>query len=136
MRIDVKKIGLMASLLVTTLGVQADIVVIVNPKHPAANMTAEQVADVYLGKSTSFTAVDLPESASQRAQFYSKVAGKDAAQVKAIWARLVFTGKSQPPKEVASSAEAVKIVASTEKGIAYVDDSAVDASVKTVLTVK
>ena len=67
------------------------------------------------------------ESAPQRDQFYTKVAGKDSAQVKAIWARLVFTGKSQPPKEAGSSAEAVKQVASNDKGIAYVDKSAVDA---------
>ena len=80
--------------------------------------------------------MDLPESAAERGKFYSKVAGKGAAQVKAIWARLVFTGKSQPPKEVSSSAEAVKQVASNDKGIAYVDKSAVDGSVNVVLTVQ
>ena len=114
---------------------QAEVVVIVNAKNPVASMTAAQVADVFLGKDSSLSPVDLPDSASQRSEFYTKVAGKDSAQVKAIWSRLVFTGKSQPPKEVASSADAVKQVAGNEKGIAYVDKGAVDASVKAVLTV-
>lgn len=113
---------------------QAEIVVIVNPKSAAANMTAEQVANVYLGKDTSFAPVDLPESAAAREEFYKKVAGKDSAQVKAIWARLIFTGKVQPPKEVGNAGDAVKQVASNDKGIAYVEKSAVDASVKAVLT--
>lgn len=129
-----KSIALMASLLTGAAAANAEVVVIVNPKNPAANMTADQIASIYLGKDTSLSPVDLPESAGQRAEFYSKVAGKDSAQVKAIWARLVFTGKSQPPKEVGSSADAVKQVAGNDKGIAYVDKSAVDGSVKAVLT--
>lgn len=129
------KLMLMAIAFGVTGAANAEVVVIVNSKHPAASMTATQVADVFLGKDTSFAAYDLPESAPQRNQFYSKVAGKDTAQVKAIWARLVFTGKSQPPKELGNSAEAVKQVASNDKGIAYVDKSAVDGSVKVVLSV-
>jgi hypothetical protein len=127
---------LVASALATAGAANAEMVVVVNAKHPAASLTAAQVADVYLGKDTSFAPVDLPESAAERGTFYTKVAGKDAAQVKAIWARLVFTGKSQPPKEVGSAADAVKQVASNDKGMAYVDKSAVDGSVKVVLTVQ
>ena len=127
-------------MIVTALAVtgiaQAEVVVVVNAKHPAANMTAAQIADVYLGKDTSFAPVDLPESSAERGTFYTKVAGKDSAQVKAIWARLVFTGKSQPPKEACSSAEAVKQVAGNDNGIAYVDKSAVNSSVKVVMTVQ
>lgn len=130
------KLSVLMALSFAAVGIaNAEMVVIVNAKHPAASMTSAQVADVFLGKDTSFAPFDLSESA-QRDQFYSKVAGKDSAQVKAIWARLVFTGKSQPPKEIGSSADAVKQVASNDKGIAYVDKSAVDGSVKVVLSVQ
>jgi hypothetical protein len=127
---------IVASAMAVTASARAEMVVVVNAKNPAASLTAAQVADVYLGKDTSFAPVDLPESSAERGAFYSKVAGKDSAQVKAIWARLVFTGKTQPPKEVGSSAEAVKAVSSNDKGVAYVDKSAVDGSVKVVLTVQ
>jgi ABC-type phosphate transport system substrate-binding protein len=127
--------ALTAAVLFASAQVHAEVVVIVNPKHPAASMTAEQVANVFLGKDASFAPADLPESSAQRGEFYTKVAGKDSAQVKAIWARLVFTGKTQPPKELGSSADAVKFVASNDKAIAYVDKGSVDGSVKAVLTV-
>jgi len=130
--------SILATTLLTTLVTStayAELVVIVNPKSPAASMTAEEVANVYLGKNASFAPVDLPESAAARADFYKKVAGKDGAQVKALWARLVFTGKMQPPKEVSSSSDALKYVAGNDKAIAYVEKSAVDSSVKAVLTV-
>jgi ABC-type phosphate transport system substrate-binding protein len=114
---------------------RAELVVIVNAQHPVSSLTAEQVADIYLGKNPQFVPFDLPESAKVREEFYRRVAGKDAAQVKAIWARLVFTGRAQPPAKVASDAEAVKQVAGNSKAIAYVDKSAVNPSVKAVFAV-
>jgi ABC-type phosphate transport system substrate-binding protein len=129
------KTVVMACALAAASAAHAEMVVVVNARNPAASMTAEQVANIYLGKDGSFAPVDLPESSPMRGEFYQKVAGKDAAQVKAIWARLIFTGKTQPPKEVGSSSDAVKQVAANDKGIAYVEKSAVDGSVKAVLTV-
>jgi ABC-type phosphate transport system substrate-binding protein len=123
-------------LAVASLGsARAEVVVIVNSNHPAASMTAEQIANLYLGKDASLAPLDLPEAAALRDEFYKKVAGKDGAQLKAMWARLIFTGKAQPPKQVGSSAEAVKLVAASDKAIAYVEKSAVDASVKAVLKI-
>ncbi|MGH8187410.1 MAG: hypothetical protein ACREUC_12690 [Steroidobacteraceae bacterium] len=129
-----KTVVLMATACAALSAARAEIVVIVNPKHAAASMTAAQVADLYLGKDGSLAPLDLKEPAALRNEFYQKIAGKDAAQVKAIWARLVFTGKQQPPKEMDSAAQVVKQVAGSEKAIGYVDKSAVDGSVKAVLT--
>ena len=114
--------------------VYGEVVVVVNPQSAAASMTADQVADVYLGKSSSLSPVDLPESSEVRTEFYKKIAGKDSAQVKAVWARLVFTGKATPPKEVASSADVKKAVAGDAKAIGYMEKSAVDGTVKVVFT--
>lgn len=120
---------------------QAQVAVIVNAKSAAAAMTADQVASIFLGKSTTLptgaTAVpaDQPDSAAVRDLFYTKVTGKQAAQVKAAWSRLVFSGKGTPPKELASSAEVKKFVAANPDAIGYIEKSAVDASVKVVLSV-
>jgi ABC-type phosphate transport system substrate-binding protein len=132
--IAMKSIVLTAMTFAAMSAARAEVVVIVNPKHAAASMTAAQVADLYLGKDGSLTPLDLKEPAALRSEFYQKVAGKDSAQVKAIWARLVFTGKQQPPKEMDNAAQVVKQVAGSEKAIGYVDKSAVDGSVKAVLT--
>ena len=115
------------------------VVVVVNPKASVSSLTADQLASLYLGKSSSLPggisqAVDLPESNPVREQFYTKSSGRNAAQVKAVWARLAFSGKATPPKEVASSAEVKKLVASNPEAIGYIEKSALDGSVKAVLT--
>jgi hypothetical protein len=131
------KLAMTTALALLAAGVaQAEVVIVVNPKHVGAAMTAEEVSDIYLGRNRAFTPTDLPEASAPRNEFYAKVLRKDAAQVKTIWTRLIFTGRTQPPRQVDSSVAAVKLVAANERGIAYVQKSAVDATVKVVLTIQ
>ncbi|WP_312487584.1 hypothetical protein [Massilia timonae] len=116
------------------LPAMAQVVVVVNPKAAESSMTKEQVAQFFLGKSTSMTPIDQPDGAPIRADFYKKVADKDAAQAKALWSKLVFTGKATMPKEVADSAAVKAAVAANPKAIGYIEKSAVDATVKVVHT--
>jgi len=109
------------------------VAVIVNPKNATA-VSAEQIANVFLGKSNELVGVDLPDGNAVRDTFYHKVTGKDGPQLKAYWAKLVFTGKAQPLKEFSSDAEVKKFVAGNPTGIGYIDKASVDGSVKVVLT--
>lgn len=112
----------------------SEIAVIVNQKNPATKMFAEQAAQFFLGKSSTFTPVDQSQGSSIRAEFYEKVTGKDGSQVKAIWSKIVFTGKGVLPVEYATSAEVKKAVAANPNAIGYIEKSAVDDSVKVVMT--
>lgn len=127
--------GLLAGLLMATAlpALAQSIAVIVNPAN-ANPPSADQISSIFLGKSAELTGIDLPDGNAVRNAFYQKVTGKDGAQLKAYWAKLVFTGKAQPLKEAASDAEVKKHVASDPKAIGYIDKSAVDGSVKVVLT--
>ena len=125
---------LIASFALAAAAANAEVVVIVSAKSTASTMTADEIANIYLGKSTAMKPVD--NATPVRSQFYTQVAGKDEAQVKAIWSKLVFTGKATPPKEMASSADVVKAVAADPNAIGYVDKAAVDGSVKVVYEVK
>jgi ABC-type phosphate transport system substrate-binding protein len=126
--------SLLCALSAAALSAGAETVVIVNKQNPATRMFSEQASQFFLGKSTMFTPVDQAEGSPIRADFYQKAANKDPAQVKAIWAKLVFTGKATPPRECASSAEVKKAVAADPKAIGYIDKSAVDDTVKVILT--
>lgn len=118
---------------------QAEVVVVVSAKSAAGTLTAAQASDIFLGKLTSFPSggqvipVDQAEGSAIRDEFYTKVAGKSAAQVKAYWSKIIFSGKGQPPKEVADSSAVKKLIADNPNIIGYIDKSAVDGSVKTVL---
>lgn len=117
-----------------TMPAMAEVVVVVNPKSAASAMTNDQVAQFFLGKSTAMTPIDQSESAPVRAEFYKKVTDKEPSQAKALWSKLVFTGKATLPREVASSADVKKAVAADPKAIGYIEKSAVDSTVKVVLT--
>lgn len=112
----------------------AEVVVVVNAGSPIHAMTNDQVAQFFLGKSSMMTPIDLPESSPLRAEFYKKVTDKEPAQAKALWSKLVFTGKATQPKEVPTSADVKKAVAADPKAIGYMEKGAVDATVKVVLT--
>ena len=129
-----KMIALLIAAAFAAAPAMAEVVVVVNPKAAESSMTKEQVAQFFLGKSTSMTPIDQADSSPIRAEFYKKVADKDAAQAKALWSKLVFTGKATMPKEVGDSAAVKAAVAANPKAIGYIDKSAVDGSVKVVYT--
>ena len=115
-------------------------VVVVGAKSTAAKLTKDQAAALFLGKSTQLPGagipvlLDQPEASEIRQLFYTKVTEKTASQVKAIWSRLVFSGKGTLPKELASNEEVKKMLATNPDAIAYIDKSAVDATVKVLFS--
>jgi ABC-type phosphate transport system substrate-binding protein len=123
-----------AAILGAAVPALAEVVVVVNPKAAEASMTKDQIAQFFLGKSSTMTPIDQPEDAPIRAEFYKKVTDKETSQAKALWSKLVFTGKATLPKEVANSAAVKAAVAANPKAIGYMEKSAVDASVKVVFT--
>ena len=119
-----------------------ELVVIVSSKSPITALRPEQVADIFLGQIANFpggteaVALDQRLGSPERDEFYTKVASKTPPLVKAYWTKMIFTGRGQPPKEVAGSAAIRKMVADNPALIGYIDKSALDPSVKTVLLVR
>lgn len=126
------RLGAAAVWLALTHAASAQVAVVMAPG--AAAMTKEQVANIYLGRSNDLKPMDLPEASPTREAFYKKATERDASQVKAVWSRIVFTGKGQFPAEAADVAAVKKAIAADPKAIGYIDKGAVDASVKVVLS--
>ena len=118
----------------------AEEVVVANPKSGLAELSKQEVSDLFLGKRATFpdgrmaVPLDHADGTPSREDFHSKFTGKSPAQLKAYWSKQVFSGKGTPPKEVPGSADAKKLVADNPSMIAYIDKSQVDASVKVVAT--
>ena len=87
-----------------------------------------------LGRNTTLRLLDLPVSNELRDAFYGKSTDRDAAQVKAVWSRIIFTGQGQPPKKLPDAAAVKKAVAGDPKMVGYIDKSDLDATVKVVLS--
>jgi hypothetical protein len=111
----------------------AEVVLIVSA-HSSLAPSVEQVCQAFLGKIKTPTPINLSEKNPLRDEFYGKACKKDAAQVRAIWGKLIFTGTGTPPKEVESGGEMRKSVAADPASIGYLDKKDVDATVKIVAT--
>ena len=121
-------------LLATALPAMAQSVAVVVSSKNANTPSQEQISSIFLGKSNEMVGVDQTDSRAIREIFYQKVTGKEGPQLKAYWAKLVFTGKAQPLKELGSDVEVKRFIASTPNSIGYIDKTSVDSSVRVVLT--
>jgi len=129
-------IGLALSL--ASGAVMADVVAVVSAKSSVTALSMSQLADIFLGKSNRFpdgaqaVPIDQAEGSAARDEFYERVAGKSAAQIKAYWSRIIFTGRGQPPPTVSSTIEMKKRIRENPAAIGYLDRSMVDDSVRVV----
>jgi ABC-type phosphate transport system substrate-binding protein len=118
----------------------ADVVVVVSAKSPVAPLSKNQIVDIFLGKTSHFpdgsvaVPIDQAEGAAARDEFYTGLASKSEAQLKAYWSKIIFTGRGQPPREVANGIEVKKFIAANPAAIGYIERSLVDDSVKVVLS--
>ena len=129
-------IGLALSLSSTVI--QADVVAVVSANSPITALDKSQVADLFLGKVSRFpdgvqaVPIDQAEGLAVRDEFYGKVLGRTAAQMKAYWSKVIFTGRGQPPPSVSNDIEMKKRISENPAAIGYIDRSLVDNSVRVV----
>ena len=125
-----------------SLGADADmfgVVAVVSAKNPVTALSSDQAVDIFLGRASRFpdgsqaVPFDQPEGSAARDQFYSRYAGKSPAQLKAHWSKIIFTGRGQPPKQVANGAELKKRLLDNPAAIGYLEQNLVDSSVHVVL---
>lgn len=115
--------------LVTLLSAQADteIAVVVNSSSDLKELTRRQVIDIYMGRAAivangkTLVPYDQPAGLPIRAAFYHQLTGKSVAAVNAYWARLLFTGRASPPRQVSDSLSMLKSIEENTNAIGYID---------------
>ena len=117
----------------------ADVVAVVSARNPAAAMSKNQVMDVFLGRASRFpdgspaVPIDQVEGSPARDEFYLTFADRTAAQIKAHWSKIIFTGRGQPPRQATNDVEVRKLVAESPNAIGYLERNLVDGSVRVLL---
>jgi len=115
-----------------------DLVVVVSVRSNIDALTRQQVKDIYLGALSSFPnglkaiPIDQVDGSALRDQFHSLVTGKTRHQLRAHWARKVFSGKGTPPLESDNPAEIREWIAAAPGRIGYIGRHQVDAMLKVV----
>jgi ABC-type phosphate transport system substrate-binding protein len=130
-------VAIAASLLFFVLQTaSAGVVVIGNSGLGVDSISKSEAADIFLGKmkkladGTQITVIEHKDGDPVKDEFYDKVVGKTTSQLKAYWAKLVFTGEGVPPKEYGGDKAILDHVSATPGAIGYVSDGSVDKSVK------
>ncbi|MEO8315868.1 MAG: phosphate ABC transporter substrate-binding protein [Pseudomonadota bacterium] len=131
---------ILVALLLPTLGAvspaAAEVVVVVSANSPITALSDNEIADVFLGKLTRLpggTAVqplDQAEGTAAREAFYMKFTGKSAAQLRAFWSKVIFTGRGRPPRTVANDAEVIRALRANPGAIGYVERASIDLSAR------
>ena len=116
----------------------ADVVVIGN-KSNSNSVDKAFVVKVYTGVVKNWPdggpvfAIDQGVDTPIRADFYSSIVGKSSANMKAVWAQNIFSGRGLPPKFVDSDADVKKIVSTNKNAIGYIKASNVDDTIKVLV---
>lgn len=137
---QIRTYALAAALFLTSAvgAVQAEVVVVVSAKNSLNSLTPNQLADIFLGKTeelpngVSVAAVDQGENSREKEEFYRRYLNRSLAQIRAYWAKQIFTGKGEPPREFDNIEQLKRYVAANPNSIAYLEREKLDASLKVV----
>jgi hypothetical protein len=108
-----------------TIASEESFKVIVNPDNPVAAIDREFLRDAYLKKAADWNhgetvrPIDLSTRFSVRERFVADVLKKSTSQLKNYWNQQIFSGKSVPPPEAGSTADAVSYVLEHRGGVGY-----------------
>lgn len=117
----------------------AEVVIIGSADIDVPVLSERTISNLYLGKTVQLdnglrvAVIDLPSGHAVRNEFYEKVIGKDPTQIRAYWAKRIFTGKGSPPETRLDERAVVKWVNDAPGRIGYVSAAVVDESVRVLL---
>ena len=113
-----------------------EVVAVVAADNPVETISPNELTNIFLGKASHFPGggpaqpVDQQEGAPAREAFYQKYTGQSTAQIKAYWAKMIFTGRGRPPRTLPNGEAVRQWVADYPDAIGYLDERWVDDSVK------
>lgn len=136
MKLLLSSIVLASSLFLSAFAA-AEVEVIVHPSNNAA-LDQDAIQRIFLGKTRAFPGgseavpISAKEGSPEEQEFTEKVLSKSPKQLKSYWAKMVFTGKGTPPRQIDSAAEVVKLISANPNLIGFVPAGTADGSVKVV----
>jgi hypothetical protein len=127
-------------LLALALPARAQLVVVANSRSSIGKLTREQLIDIYMGRyrvlpdGRAAHPLDAAADAPERALFYRSLLGKNLDDINAYWARLVFSGRTEPPREMADREAMQARIADDRDAIGYVDKKELTWNLKIVFS--
>jgi len=124
-------------LMVCTLAAHAELAVVVHPSN-GTSLSKDDIQRIFLGKNRSFPGggeavpVSFLFGSKESEEFSTSVLGKTPKQLKAYWAKMIFTGQGTPPKELDNAGQILDLVSKNPSLIGFVPAGSENGSVKVV----
>ena len=121
--------------------VYADLAIIAHPDYDGGELNEEVIRQLFLGELKKYPSghAALPANhavgSPDRKAFFEYVLDMGETRHKRYWSRKISAGKKGAPVELNSYDEVLEWIARNPLGIAYIDKSMADESVKVLLTV-
>ena len=121
--------------------VASDLVVVTSVEN-MESLDIDDVARIFLGKVNSFPSgeevipVDIDPTDPSFARFARLVLKKNPSQLRAYWAKRIFTGRGKPPQIIRTTEELKALVASDKRYLSYLDKSEADQTLRWVIEIK
>lgn len=128
-------------LLLTLPAAHADMVVAVRADSEISTLGKTEVTNIFLGRYRQLASgqlaepIDLPTGSAEHAAFYDALLNKTSAEIRAYWARLVFTGRVAPPRTVDSSERLLEQLLANPRAIGYIERGKADRRLRVVFEV-
>lgn len=125
-------------LLLSTVSIAADLVVITHLDNTDISINKRQLQHIFMGRRQVFSngKQALPiDQINLRAKFYKALTGRSIAQINAYWARLRFSGRTLPPRQLSDDQSIIELVVQNPFAIAYIMKENVDETRMRVLLI-
>lgn len=136
-----KKIVFICIALILSESAIASRLIVISAKENVENINLDDVSRIFLGKVTQYpsgrTVTPItPDPKDPSYELFAKVVlKKNISQMRAYWAKKIFTGKGRPPQVVATTKELQALVASDKRYLSYIDRNDVVHDVRWVIEV-
>lgn len=132
MKISLPAFLLACLMLIPVMVYSEDMVVVANSQSGINKLSRDEVINIYLGRFRQLSSgvaaqpVDLPPAHADKARFYRLLVNKELAEINAYWSRLIFSGRTTPPRAVKGQEELLNFIRTTPGAIGYVDRAKID----------
>jgi ABC-type phosphate transport system substrate-binding protein len=110
---------------------QLSFVVVVHPSNTVPSLTRQQVADLFLKRTSTWPGgreahpIDLPARSRAREGFSTVILGRPVQAVTAYWNQQIFAGRGTPPPQGADDAAVAEFIRNDPDAIGYLPAGAV-----------
>ncbi len=123
------------------LPAQAELYVVMGVSSKPVQLNLQNIKNIFLGRINTLPGgaraipIDQHDGNPLREEFYVKVTNLSAAQAKAHWARLYFTGRGTPPVEARNSQDIKLQLNQIPNTLSYLEKAALDSTVRIIQTI-